>query len=202
MNDTIVFKGLNNKHPYVPSDILPKMEEGTFPKYLTIDEENNLVWKCIDNNLNYKSLYIKDNRIGIGREPLYKYKFDIALAENTVETGMHIGDGKYGFSLGNGSKTGFIPQILGMSRNTDESALYFVGRTGDADLDKSEIPIITFDCRNIYNTNMLNRPLLGIKINGQKTYKMLLDEKGILHVNDIFIDGKSIFDIFVKQKNK
>lgn len=192
-----LFKSVSEDNRYFPTEDIVRNDNSTsFPKTLVLDENDNLQWKSVEdiaNSVGIKddgTLYIKENRIGIGRYPLHKYKLDISLSENKVETGMHIGDGVYGFSMGNGSSNGFIPQIIGMSMKEDEPALYFIGRTGDYDNNfKNDTPIITFDCRNNINTNNINRPLFGIKINGKNTHEMLLDENGILHVKDISING-------------
>ncbi|MEG1363607.1 MAG: hypothetical protein RSC92_04170 [Clostridia bacterium] len=198
MNKLIVLENDNETKHFLENNILPTFDEGSFPKFLSINENSELVWKTIslyNENIDIDSLFIKDNRIGLGRIPLHQYKFDIALHENKVETGLHIGDGTYGFSLGNGSNNGFIPQIIGMSKNKDESALYFVGRSGDKDVEPSDIAMFTFDCRNIFNNNIINRPLFGIKINGDENYKLLLDDIGNLHVNDIILQNKNIKSI-------
>lgn len=206
-NKKFVFKRISDENPYFPEEvIIHKDNLLSYPKTLVLDENDNLMWQTIESkedscySINDDgALYIKENRIGIGRYPLHKYKLDIALSENKVETGIHIGDGIYGFSMGNGSSNGFIPQIIGMSMKEDEPGLYFIGRTGDYDNNiKSNVPIITFDCRNNINTNNINRPLFGIKLNGKKECEMLLDENGILHVKDISINGVMLSSILKK----
>lgn len=118
----------------------------------------------------------EDGRIGIGRNPLYSYKLDIAIPSNSVSTGLHIGDGMYGFSMGNGTSSGFIPQILGMGMDSDDPGLYFIGRSGD--IEASETPVIIIDGRNRLNQCVTNRPILGVVSNSSSEYKLIVENNG------------------------
>lgn len=134
-----------------------------------------------------------DGRFGIGRNPLYGYKLDISIPSNTVMTGVHIGDGLYGFSMGNGTSDGFIPQIIGMGKSSTDPSLYFVGRCGDSE--ESNVPVIVMDARNRSNAVIYNRPLFGI-VSNSKDCKFKIDSngdtyiKGKLYVADIDVCGE------------
>jgi hypothetical protein len=118
------------------------------------------------------NLHAENGRLGIGRNPLHSYKLDIAIPKNTLMTGMHIGDGSFGFSLGNGTNTGFVPEIIGVGSNEEDPGLYFLGIAGnDA---KSDVPLLVFDGRDVNKNALANRPLFGIK-SGDKDFAFLID---------------------------
>jgi hypothetical protein len=124
----------------------------------------------------HSGLFYKDERIGIGREPLYTYKFDIAVSENSIETAFHIGDGRYGFSMGNGTNDGFLPEIIGMGEGENDAGLYFIGRAGNSL--SSDIPLIIIDGRNSADEELKNRPILGITSADYRNYKLVIDQNG------------------------
>lgn len=135
----------------------------------------------IDNRIKDTNIFYKDDRIGIGRVPLYNYKFDIKVPENTLMTAFHIGDGKYGFSMGNGATQGFIPEIIGMGSDENDAGLYFLGRAGN-DI-SSSIPLIIMDGRNYLNQTLTNRPIFGITNARYDKYELLVDQHGNVGVN-------------------
>jgi hypothetical protein len=127
-------------------------------------------------------MYFSNGQIGVGRYPLYEYKVDIGVPENTRMTAMHIGDGTYGFSLGNATDTGFLPQIIGIGSDYDDAGLYFLGKTPE-DI-SSNIPLIIFDGRDFNNNPLINRPIMGISSGSYTEYKFLIDQIG-----NVKIDG-------------
>lgn len=150
-------------------------------------------------------LYYKNGRLGVGRKPLYNYKLDIDIPVNKSVSGIHAGDGTYGFSLGNGTDNGFIPQILGMSAQKDDAGLYLVGRAGKPDA--SNIPLIVLDGRNNKDGKLSNRPILGVTSSEYDSYNLLLDHLGRLGINKVprlynaEIAGKIQADDFVLPNN-
>lgn len=148
----------------------------------------------IDNFRKYSGLLgftlTEDGRIGVGRHPLYSYKLDIAIPSNSVSSGLHIGDGMYGFSMGNGTSSGFIPQIIGMGRDSNDPGLYFIGRAGD--IEPSSTPVVVIDGRNRVNQALLDRPILGVTSNNNSEYKLLINSDG---------DVKCSGDVYSKDIN-
>lgn len=136
-----------------------------------------------DNKIKGTDIYYKDGKIGISREPLHNYKFDIAVPENTLMTAFHVGDGQYGFSMGNGTSQGFIPEIIGMGSDENDAGLYFLGKAGN-NLE-SDIPLIIMDGRSVTNSSLKNRPIFGITSGDYTTYKMLVDHEGRLGLGRI-----------------
>lgn len=149
---------------------------------ITIDAslDNNII---INNKLKDTNLFYDNGRFGLGRPPLYKYKFDIAVSENTLMTAFHIGDGTFGFSLGNGTNQGFIPEIIGMGSDENDAGLYLIGRAGNNI--ESDIPLIIIDGRNNKGDYLKNRPILGITSADYNKYKFLINNDGFVE-----IDGK------------
>jgi len=149
---------------------------------LSHDSNGNLV---IDASIDYfadTEMHFSDGQIGIGRIPLHDYKVDIAVPVNTRMTAMHIGDGINGFSFGNATNSGFLPQIIGIGSDSDDAGLYFLGKTSSSE--GSDIPAIIFDGRNIDNTGLENRPIIGISSGSYTDYKFLIEQNG-----DVKIDG-------------
>jgi len=144
-------------------------------------------------------MYFKNGQIGVGRYPLHNYKVDIGVPENTRMTAMHIGDGTYGFSLGNATDTGFLPQIIGIGSDENDAGLYFLGKTA---LDvSSNIPLIIFDGRNINNDPLVNRPIMGISSGSYTNYKFLIDCDGNIKTNNINANNVIILDSSNNEQN-
>lgn len=117
-----------------------------------------------------------NGQIGVGREPLYSYNFDIAVSENRISTAFHIGDGKRGFSMGNGTSNGFLPEIIGMGYSEQDAGLYLLGRAGNGK--SSDIPLIILDGRNSEDSYLTNRPIFGITSAKYDNYHLIVDYNG------------------------
>lgn len=137
--------------------------------------ENKFIKDFKDNCGNIGIHVTEDGRIGIGRNPLYKYKLDIGVPSKNVYSGLHIGDGKSGFTMGNGSSQSFTPQIIGMGSDENDSGLYFIGRAGNNK--ESNTPLVVIDGRNRCNSVILNRPIFGITSNDTE-YKFKIESSG------------------------
>ena len=135
-------------------------------------------YKFIDKQGKIKDteLYYNYKRLGVGRKPLYNYILDIGVEENSVQTGVHIGDGTYGFSLGNGAEKGFVPQVLGMGAHSNDAGLYLIGRASKNN--KSSTPLVIIDGRNRNDENITNRPIFGITSADYNNYKFLINQFG------------------------
>jgi len=158
------------------SDINWSSIKGSENILLTQDSSGDLVIDVSIDAFKDTEMYFKNGQIGVGRYPLHDYKVDVAVPVNTRMTAMHIGDGKFGFSLGNATDTGFLPQIIGIGSNETDAGLYFLGKTV---LDTpSNIPLIIFDGRNINNDPLINRPIMGISSGSYTDYKFLIDHRG------------------------
>ncbi|MFW6310706.1 MAG: hypothetical protein ACOC1K_00560 [Nanoarchaeota archaeon] len=142
---------------------------------IIIDVSLNLSF-IVNNKFKDTEIYYKEGKIGLGRIPLYNYKFDIGVPENTLMTAFHVGDGKFGFSMGNGTSNGFIPEIIGMGSDENDPGLYFLGKAGN-DI-SSNTPLIILDGRDSLNKVIYNRPILGVKTGINNDYKLLLDAQG------------------------
>lgn len=138
-------------------------------------------------------LYNDNGRIGIGRMPLYNYTFDIGVEKNTKTTALHIGDGKYGFSLGNGTDTGFLPEIIGVGKDENDAGLYFIGVSGNDE--ESTTPLIVFDGRDMFGKKLSKRPVVGITSGDYNEYAFLIDQESNVHVNDLIIENQSLKSI-------
>jgi len=164
----------------------------------------------IDDRLKGTNIYYSDGRVGVGRGPLYTYKFDIAVPENTLMTAFHVGDGTYGFSMGNGTNQGFIPEIIGMGSNENDPGLYLIGRAGNNV--PSSIPLVIIDGRNNRHEKVLNRPLFGVTNAEYDKYKFLIDQNGNIEVNgkilatDFILDSSisitDLVEIIIDQKTQ
>jgi hypothetical protein len=196
------------------SEIIPDFVDDSPENILSLDSSKNLVWSkfppfpeipefevIVDGKIQSTNIFYKNGRIGISRPPLLNYKFDIAVPENTLMTAFHVGDGSYGFSMGNGTDQGFIPEIIGMGSDENDAGLYFLGKSGNNK--KSNIPLIIFDGRNNQNESLENRPILGITSGNYNNYKLLVDHEGrvgigrIPEIYKVEIEGSVKADDFV-----
>ena len=179
-------------------EVVPQFDPSLFPdKILSIDSSGNLLWVKFppfpeipqqqpipefhiveDNRIKETDIFYKDGKVGISRIPLLNYKFDISIPKNTLMTGLHIGDGSFGFSMGNGTRDGFIPEIIGMGSDENDAGLYFLGKAGN-NL-SSDIPVIIVDARNASHEPITNRPIFGITSGDYLKYKLILDSEGRL----------------------
>lgn len=168
-------------------------------KCLALDGSANLFWINLDTSLNLiienrfrdTSIYYDNGRIGIGRFPMFNYQVDLAIPKDKRMTAFHIGDGTYGFSLGNGANEGFIPEIIGIGSDQNDAGLYFVGVAGN-DV-SSNIPLIIFDGRDTYGESLTNRPIFGVTSAKYHEYIMVLDNNGDLNLlGDIILENKSL----------
>ncbi len=199
-SNNLIFHLINDNSSF--TEIIPPFSEEKFPEnVLSIDSSGNIIWAkfpsfqdikipevpdfevVVDGKIKSTNIYYKNGRIGISRPPLHTYKFDIAVPKNTLMTAFHVGDGKYGFSMGNGTSQGFIPEIIGMGSDENDAGLYFLGRAGNNK--KSDIPLIILDGRNNRNLSLRNRPILGITSGQYSEYKLLIDYKGRVGVGKI-----------------
>jgi len=134
----------------------------------------------IDDKIKDTNIYYNNERIGFGRPPMHSYKLDVAVPENTLMTAFHVGDGKYGFSMGNGTSNGFIPEIIGMGSDENDAGLYFIGRAGNEK--SSDIPLIIIDGRNHLHQKSTNRPLFGVTNSDYNNYKFIIDQNGLVGI--------------------
>lgn len=169
-----------------------------------VKKEDKIYWTTLDCSLNVlvnnsfenTDIYFEDGRIGVGRTPLFNYKVDIAIPKNERITAVHIGDGSYGFSLGNGTSSGFLPEIIGIGSDETDAGLYFLGMAGN-DI-SSNTPLIILDGRNLYGTRSNNRPILGITSGDYNNFKVLIDCFGNIKINgaiestDVILNGVSL----------
>ena len=149
--------------------------------YLTQNSSGDLIVDVSLDAFSDTEMYFRNGQIGVGRYPLYSYKVDIAVPENTRMTALHIGDGISGFSLGNATDTGFLPQIIGIGSDGDDAGLYFLGKT-IVDI-SSNIPLIVFDGRDLNNNALQNRPIMGISSGSYTDYKFLIDQTGNVEIS-------------------
>jgi hypothetical protein len=164
----------------------------------------------VNDRLRETNIYYVDERIGVGRVPMYTYKLDIAVPENTLITALHVGDGTYGFSMGNGTSQGFIPEIIGMGADENDAGLYFIGRAGNQR--SSSIPLIILDARNSLNGIVTNRPLFGVTSGQYDKYKFLIDKlgdvkaDGNVRAKDFILDSsislKQLVNTIIEQNNE
>jgi len=177
---------------YVNNDISQILvKQGTIISWLSIDLSLNLI---VNNRFKDTNIYYDNGRIGVGRSPLYNYKVDIAVPKNTLTTALHIGDGSFGFSMGNGTSQGFVPEIIGVGSDENDAGLYFVGIAGN---NKSSLtPLIVIDGRNVYNDKLSNRPIFGVTSANYDDYSMLLDSS-----NNLSIKGNILAKDLLFEKN-
>ena len=181
---------------FIVKEFIPKVTNISDIKFLTYDK--NIQWSSIkgsekiiivknkngdinidvsiNNPLEGTEIYFSNGQIGIGGLPLHAYKVDIRVPENTRTTAFHIGDGIYGFSMGNATTEGFLPQIVGIGSDADDAGFYILGKVS---LDSnSNIPAIILDGRNLDNSPLDHRPILGISSGSYTKYKVIVDAKG------------------------
>lgn len=144
-----------------------------------------------DGKLIGTDLFFEGERMGFGRKPLLTYKVDLKTEENKLETVLHIGDGKHGFSMGNGTSEGFIPEIIGMGADHDDAGLYFLGKTTDER--ESDIPLVVIGGFSPKG----NRPILGVTAGNYNDYKFKIDNDGTVHAKNVqIIDSINMLELF------
>ena len=167
--------------------------------FLSLTLDKNLEW--VPNTLlSNNNIFTENGRLGVGRKPLHSYQVDIAVPKDTLMTALHIGDGSFGFSLGNGTTSGFVPEIIGVGSDQNDAGLYFLGIAGNNIA--SDIPLLIFDGRSVNKETLTNRPIMGIK-SGEKDYDLLLDASGNLKIkNDLIIGNLSLQDTINELKKE
>jgi len=151
---------------------------------LTRDSSGDLTLDVsIGNPFEGTEIHFKGGQVGVGRLPLHSYKVDIGVPVNTRMTALHIGDGVSGFSLGNATDSGFLPQIIGIGADENDAGLYFLGKT-ISDV-SSNTPLIIFDARNIENEAISNRPIMGISSGSYTDFKFIIDQAGKVGIGTI-----------------
>lgn len=188
-------------------ELLPEYTYSENAAVLVKQGDTSIFWKELDLSINIvegghikdTSIYYDKGRVGLGRSPLFSYNLDIAVPKNSTVTALHIGDGSYGFSLGNGTQQGFIPEIIGVGSDETDAGLYFIGIAGN-DI-SSNTPLIIFDGRNRYSTKLNNRPILGITSGDYSDYCVTVDSdnnlnvKGNIAASDIIINNTSLLSV-------
>lgn len=160
---------------------------------LSYDTSGNILIDCSINAFEGTEMYYSDGRLGFGRNPLHNYKIDLSVPENTVSTALHIGDGTYGFSFGNATSQGFLPQIVGIGSDENDAGLYFLGKTIKED--NSKTPVIIFDGRRSDDTPLQKRPILGISSGSYDKFDVLVQCNGKVELqNDLRVEGDVIAD--------
>jgi hypothetical protein len=171
-------------------ETIPVISGEIFPLVLSIDSSFNLQWISKPDY----PLFIsspQSNKVNFNST-----KFDIAVSENEITTAFHMGDGKHGFSFGNGTLNGFLPEIIGMGKTENDVGLYFLGRAGNHK--KSDIPLIVIDGRGNDDKPSNNRPIFGITNADYNNYLFLVNPNGNIEVdgeikvNDITINDPSL----------
>jgi hypothetical protein len=218
-------------------EIIPQFSKDPPETVLSIDSSGRIFWKTFpefpeipeieipdfsvieDGKIRSTNIYYESGRIGISRPPLLNYKFDIGIDSNKTGTGFHIGDGKCGFSMGNGTSDGFIPEIIGMGFDEDDAGLYLLGKSGNSK--GSHVPLVIIDGRSSDHRALINRPILGVTSGDYNNYKLVIDAEGNIGVGkiprqykmevdgdiealDLIIDGlsvRSLFDV-IKEHQK
>jgi hypothetical protein len=192
-NDILLTKIISDNATQIFNELIPIYKNGSDTFWISLDLSLNTI---VNNRIKNTNIYYENGRMGLGRYPLYNYKLDIAIPKSTLMTALHIGDGSVGFSLGNGTYEGFIPEIIGIGSNKNDAGLYFVGIAGNNE--SSNIPLIIFDSRSAYNTELTNRPIMGITSGNYSDYDILIDAsrnlivKSNIKVNDVIINNISI----------
>jgi hypothetical protein len=177
-------------------ELIPSYAQSNNIQTLVKTPDNSIYWSCVDSSLNIivnnrlleTDIYYDKGRVGLGRSPLFNYKVDIAVPANTLMTAFHIGDGSFGFSMGNGTTQGFVPEIIGIGSDENDTGLYFVGIAGNNV--SSDIPLIILDGRNSFNRKLTNRPIFGVTSGNYNEYVFLIDASG-----DVKLNGVSILNI-------
>jgi hypothetical protein len=173
---------------YSFKEIVPKFVYSDSNQVLARDHDGNIFWIDIDLSLNVvinnrikdTDIYYTDGRVGLSRYPLFNYRVDVAVPKNTIMTAFHIGDGSFGFSMGNGTSRGFVPEIIGIGSDERDAGLYFVGIAGNDN--PSHVPLILIDGRDTYNDKLVNRPIFGITSANYNEYSVCVDASENLKV--------------------
>lgn len=188
-------------------EVIPSYSYTDTDQGLTRGKDGNIFWAELDTSLNLiinnkfkdTNIYYVNGRVGLNRFPLFNYKVDIAVPKNAIMTALHIGDGSFGFSMGNGTSQGFIPEIIGIGSDENDAGLYFVGIAGN---DKpSNVPLILIDGRNAYNDKLNNRPIFGITSANYNEYSVMVDSlnnlsvKGNISGTDVMLNDISLIKI-------
>jgi len=205
--------------PYSIQEVKPTINDPSANSLLTLNNDKTIVWSrlegvngvnvtnnngviCIDVSVDLfkdTNIHYQDGRIGFGRSPMYSYRMDIAVSENSLVTAIHIGDGKFGFSLGNGTQNGFIPEMIGMGSDENDAGLYLIGRAGNSV--GSIIPLIVLDGRSQTNGRILNRPILGVTNSNYTDYLFVIDHNGDVAVNGVlFANNIVVGDVSLKEE--
>lgn len=127
------------------------------------------------------NIFLKHDRIGLGRQPLYDYKLDIDLEKDKAKNAIHIGDGTYGLTLGNGTDDGFLPQLIGVGDKEDDAGIYLIGKS--VKNKGSNTPLIILDGRDRFDNELINRPILGVTSADYNKYKFLINYDGKITIN-------------------
>jgi len=191
---------LTDNSSFTFKEIVPSYLNNTKDQVLTRGTSGNIFWNSIDSSFNLlvnnkfsgTNIYYEEERIGLGRSPLFNYKVDIAIPRNSLLTAFHIGDGSFGFSMGNGTTNGFIPEIIGIGADENDTGLYFIGIAGN-DI-SSNIPLIILDGRNSYNEKLNNRPIVGITSADYTEYSILIDASDNLNVKGNVVTSNVIIN--------
>lgn len=205
--------------PYSIQEVKPTVNDPSVNSLLTLTNDKSLVWSriegingvnvinnngviCIDVSVDLfkdTNIYYQDGRVGFGRSPMYSYRMDIAVSENSLVTAIHIGDGKFGFSFGNGTQNGFIPEMIGMGSDENDAGLYLIGRAGNSI--ESIIPLIILDGRSQTNGKVLNRPILGVTNSNYTDYLFVIDHNGNAAINGVlFANNIVVGDVSLKEE--
>lgn len=193
VNNILLQQIILDNSSFAFKEVVPFYELNSDPQALIRYEDGRLLWSPIDLSLNIivnnkfidTDIYYAGGRIGLGRYPLFNYRVDLAIPKNTIITALHIGDGSFGFSMGNGTSQGFIPEIIGVGSDENDTGLYFVGIAGNDS--SSNIPLIILDGRNAYNAKLTNRPILGITSANYNEYSVSIDASDNLNVKEEII---------------
>ena len=179
-------------------ELIPENTNKALLQSLVKDQNDKIYWSPLTTGSmgppgQTLNVYNNKGRVGIGRMPLHGYKLDIDTEQNKKTTALHIGDGVHGFSLGNGTDSGFLPEIIGVGKDENDAGLYFVGIAGNNK--ESNIPLIVFDGRNMYAKQLTNRPIFGVISENYNEFDFLIDSEKNVHVKDIILENQSLLQI-------
>jgi len=197
-SENIILNKAEGNPPIRFKEFIPPIYSDEVEQYLTRKIDGSICWSSIDfivnNRIKDTDIYYDGGRIGVGRFPLFNYKIDVQIPKNTLITAFHIGDGSVGFSMGNGTTDGFIPEIIGIGGTENDAGLYLVGIANN-DI-KSNTPLIILDGRNTYGMALKNRPILGITSGNYNDYVLLVDSSQNLNIKgDLIIENLSLLEI-------
>jgi hypothetical protein len=157
-------------------ELIPPLDTTENDLSLIWDASGNILWKEQKRPSDIHGVHLDGSRIGIGRKPLFTYKVDIDAPIDHRCTALHIGDGLCGFSMGNGTYDGFVPEIIGMGSTEKDPGLYFIGKTSSTL--PSNVPLIVIDGRQGNNMPLTNRPIFGIANGNYTEYELLVGHDG------------------------